>query len=327
MDPAASNAALGAGYRRWAETEARGSSAHYESWALAVAESPEVLDRIGALPTSKRQPNLVFAAARLRGAPTPPAHFVPWLIENWSEVAAIALTRATQTNEAARSAVLMVALSRISGPISLIELGASAGLCLIPDRYTYCYTMSDRETLLSATEGSGELTLECVVDGTEPPDRMPEIVWRAGLDLHPVDLSAPEESIWMETLIWPEHDDRRDRLRRAMELIRDNPPRIHAGDLTTDLLAIVADAPHNTTVVVMHSAVFAYLDAKAKAAAESVLAGLDVRRVSLEGVGVLPEVSARLPPQPSGKPGDFLLALDGVPLGYAAPHGGRFTAL
>lgn len=327
MNPASSTAALGDGYRQWAETEARGSSGQYESWAHAVASSPELLGLIGTLPTGKRQPNLVFAAARLVGAPKSAEDFALWLRANWSEVAAVALTRATQTNEAARCAVLMVALSRITGPISLIEVGASAGLCLIPDRYTYRYTVGSREILLAAREGFGELILECAVDGTEPPDHTPEIRWRAGLDLHPVDVTDPEDRLWVETLIWPEHDDRRVRLGRAMGLLRVDQPRIHAGDLTKDLPAIVADAPPNTTVVVMHSAVFAYLDAPAKAAAESVIAGLGVHRVSLEGVGVLPEVCARLPTEPRGNPGDFVLALDGVPLGYAAPHGGRFTAL
>lgn len=77
----------------------------------------------------------------------------------------------------------------------------------------------------------------------------------------------------------------------------------------------------------MHSAVFAYLDESARAAAESVISRRDARRVSLEGVRALPDVAARLPSKPVAKDGDFVLALDGVPLGYAAPHGGRFTAL
>lgn len=318
--------ALADGYRRWAEVEARDSSPQYESWAQAIASAPEALERIGALPIGKRQPNLVFAAARLNGAPAATSAFVAWILENWSLVEATALARATQTNEPARCAPLLVALSQLEGPISLIEVGASAGLCLIPDRYGYRFTHG-RTTRSLGPAGDGSLVIECAVEGTEAPARMPDIVWRAGLDLNPVDLSDADERSWMETLIWPEHAERRDRFRRAVDVLREDPPIIFEGDLVTELSALVARAPTDSTVVIMHSAVFAYLDDSARAAAESVISRLDARRVSLEGVQALPDVAARLPSRPVGKDGDFVLALDGVPLGYAAPHGGRFVAL
>jgi hypothetical protein len=50
-------------YRTFA-AEARGRSPRYEELALAVARDVRVLDFLAALPTAKRQPNLLFAAAR-----------------------------------------------------------------------------------------------------------------------------------------------------------------------------------------------------------------------------------------------------------------------
>ena len=49
------------------------------------------------------------------------------------------LPHATQTNEPARCAALLPLLARFPGPLTLIEVGASAGLCLHPDRYAYDY--------------------------------------------------------------------------------------------------------------------------------------------------------------------------------------------
>ena len=53
-------------------------------------------------------------------------------------------TRMTQTNEAARAAVLRPAFGRAAEligdkPMALVEIGTSAGLLLVPDRYRYRY--------------------------------------------------------------------------------------------------------------------------------------------------------------------------------------------
>ena len=58
-------------YRAFAE-DARGRSPLYESLARAVAGDEAILGFLGSLPPEKRQPNLLFAAARyLRGDARP----------------------------------------------------------------------------------------------------------------------------------------------------------------------------------------------------------------------------------------------------------------
>jgi hypothetical protein len=127
-------------YRRFAEEEARGRSPRYESFARGVAGDAEVLDFLASLPDEKRQPNLLLAAVRhLHGVAADWPRFRAALLDDCDAVRAVMLARSTQTNEPARSAVLLPVLSRLPQPIALIEVGASAGLCLLPDFYGYDY--------------------------------------------------------------------------------------------------------------------------------------------------------------------------------------------
>src|SRR5690606_8447977 len=92
---------------------------------------------IDTLPPGKRQPNLVLAAARWHGASGGYDDLRRVLLTRWHDVAATVRARATQTNEAGRCATLLPFLARLPQPLALLEVGASAGLCLLPDRYSY----------------------------------------------------------------------------------------------------------------------------------------------------------------------------------------------
>jgi hypothetical protein len=137
-------------------------------------------------------------------------------------------------------------------PLALIEVGASAGLCLLPDRYGYDY---GRATFL------GKPMLRCAVnDATPIPAALPQIVWRAGLDLNPVDLSDAAQIAWLETLIGPEQIERLANLRAAIKIAAANRPRIVEGDLLGDSFARLCDeAPKDATLVIFHTAVLAYV--------------------------------------------------------------------
>src|SRR5262245_13439255 len=127
-------------YRRFAIEEARGWSAVYEDLALAVAASPEILTFLAALPPDRRQPNLFLAAVRhLAGVPRDADHLREIVRQDSRRIRDVMLSRTTQTNEPARCAVLVPLLARLPEPLALIEVGASAGLCLLPDRYGYDY--------------------------------------------------------------------------------------------------------------------------------------------------------------------------------------------
>ena len=126
-------AGISAAYLRFTEEEARGRSALYDELARGVASDPLVIAFLLTLPKEKRQPNLLFAATRLlSGTPIGWGEFRRAVRENEDAIRAIMLKRSTQTNEPARCATLLPVLARLPQPLALIEVGASAGLCLIP---------------------------------------------------------------------------------------------------------------------------------------------------------------------------------------------------
>ncbi|WP_026127644.1 DUF2332 domain-containing protein, partial [Nocardiopsis lucentensis] len=230
-------------YEGFARHYAAGSSPSYARIALGVARDQRVLGLVMGLPAgNKRQPNLLLGAVRYLGGPVGDwPEFRDWLVENWDRVESVVLERATQTNEVRRCATLLPVLASLPGPLALVEVGASAGLCLYPDRYRYSY---DGGGLIGPADG--EVVLECATEGAVPvPERVPEVVWRAGIDLHPLDPGDAGDVRWLESLIWPGPREaaRRERLRAAARVAAGDPAWMVAGDLVESLPRVVAMAP------------------------------------------------------------------------------------
>lgn len=312
-------------YRRWAQLEAAGSSAVYERLAVAVARAVDVLELLQQVPEGKRQPNLLFGVLRFYDIPVQdPTVALGWLREHWPVVRAAVLARRTQTNEPARCATLLPALALLPEPLALIEVGASAGLCLLYDAWRYHYVGSSAD--MWSGPAASPLTLTCQVDGPLPlPERVPVIAWRAGLDLNPIDAADPDAQRWLQALVWPEHHERAERLRVALEVAATAPPRVERGDLLEDVGALVAQAPAGSTVVVAHSATLAYLDGRDRACFVSLLQDLGVHRLGAEGPRVLPQLAGL--PQESEVAGRFVISLDEQALALAHPHGRTLTWL
>lgn len=307
-------------------------SATYEALALGVADDRAVVALIDELPHPQRQVNLVFSAARLCDAPMGSyGVFRDWLIAHWPEVREVARTHATQTNEPGRDALLLPLLAALPQPLALLEVGASAGLCLYPDRYSYRYqgdgggdSHGDREgdrQVLDPPGGPSPVVLDCAITGPVPvPSTVPTVVWRAGIDLNPLNVTDDEDVAWLNALIWPEHDERRARLAAAVRLARADPPPIVRGDLLEELPALAASAPSDATLVVFHTAVLMYLDRAARERFVTTVRGLPGHWISNEGVEVTPGVAAGLPRMPRHS-SSFVLALDGEPRAFTQPHG------
>jgi hypothetical protein len=298
-------------YAEFAAREARGVSPVYERLSNAVSRDSEILALLDTLPSPKRQPNLLFGVVRLLGGPVEePGAFHDYTVANWPAIAAQLRVRATQTNEAGRCAVLLPVLAALPQPLALLEVGASAGLCLYPDRYGYRYG----EHLL----GTGEPVLDCAVTGTAPPARVPEVVWRAGLDLNPLDVTDPADVAWLEALIWPEHTHRRARLRAAASVAAAEPPLLVRGDLVDDLPALAAKAPAGATLVVFHTSMLYQVPVPRRMAFTEVVRELPGHWVANDAPDVLPYDG--LPAQP-GEAAYNVLALDGTPLAWTRGHG------
>ncbi|HKS02379.1 MAG TPA: DUF2332 domain-containing protein, partial [Arthrobacter sp.] len=184
-----------------------------------------------------------------------------------------------------------------------------------------------------ALSGSGSPSeppvLRCRTAGPVPlPDTLPEVVWRAGIDLNPLDVRNPDDVAWLEALIWPEQEFRRERLRQAIAVARKDPPLLVAGDLNEQLTALAARAPADATLVVFHSAVMGYLSAEGRARFRTTMQGLALGRgchwlsnegetviIQEDGSAVVPEMDAQR------LRGNFLLQHNGRPVAIAGPHG------
>ncbi|GAA3341684.1 DUF2332 domain-containing protein [Amorphoplanes nipponensis] len=302
-------------YADFAAREARTVSPTYERLADAVAADDELLARLGTLPPGKQQPNLLFGVARLLGGPVrDPAAFREWALAHWPVVEPQLRTRATQTNEPGRCAVLLPVLAALPQPLALLEVGAAAGLCLYPDRYAYRYG--------DHTVGAGEPVLDCAATGLAPPAARPRVVWRAGLDLNPLDVTDPADVAWLDALIWPEHAHRRARLRAAVAVAAADPPLLVRGDLVDDLPALAARAPAGATLVVLHTSVLYQVPRARREAFVARVTALPGHWVANESPEVLSHDTLPAPPDSARY---NVLALDGRPLAWTRSHGQAMT--
>ncbi|MCO8269456.1 DUF2332 domain-containing protein [Actinoplanes sp. TRM 88003] len=299
-------------YVDFAERQARDVSPTYERLARAVAGDPELLTLLDTVPEPKRQPNLLFGVVQWLAGPVDDYdRFRAFVTSQWARVAAQLRVRATQTNEIGRSALLLPVLAALPQPLALIEVGASAGLNLYPDKYSYRYG--------DGVLGQSGPLLDCAATGLTPPAALPQVVWRAGIDLNPLDITAPADRDWLEALIWPEHDHRRDRLRQAAAIAAADPPRLIRGDLVDELPALVAEAPGDATRVVFHTSMLYQVPLPRRRAFLALVGSLPVHWVAVEDPEVIEY--ADLPAPPGDGRHKNVLALDGKPLAWTEGHG------
>lgn len=119
-----------------------------------------------------------------------------------------------QTNEVRRAAALVAAghllTERFGLPIRMSELGASAGLNLMWDRFIL--TLGTHHY----GEADGVLTLAPDWEGPLPPKARPRITERRGVDLRPLNPARDADRLRLLCYLWPDQPDRLDRTRAAM---------------------------------------------------------------------------------------------------------------
>lgn len=306
-------------YLRFAEDELRDKSPLYDELCRGVASDAEIIEFLLTLPREKRQPNLLLAAARyLFGTPARWDQFRRAVLQGSDVLRTAMLARSTQTNEPGRCAVLLPILAGLPEPLALLEVGASAGLCLLPDCYAYDYAGA---ILGPEAQRLTPPVFSCTANAATPvPARLPRVVWRAGLDLKPVDLSDPGEVSWLEALVWPEQTDRLARLHAAIKIALEQRPRVVKGDLRSDLAALARAAPKDATLVIFHTAVLSYISpaAEREEFARSVGSLCDYW-IANETPWVFPDIAGRAGPE--GPKGSFLLSVNGIPAAWSDPHG------
>jgi hypothetical protein len=308
-------------YARFATEEAPGRSALYEEWARGVADDAEMREVLSRIPENRRQPPLVFAVTRLLGAPL--EGYPRWrdfVLRHADDVVAECSVRSLQTNEPLRLAALLPVLSEIDGPLALLELGAAAGLCLYPDRYSYRFVGEDGHVRAALDSPSGQSTvvLTSRVTGPLPWMRLPEVVWRAGIDLAPLDVAEEGDRRWLRGLVWPGESGREERIEAAATIAAADPPRLVAGDALAQLDALAAQAPSDATLVITTPGVLVHIPRAHRAALVERIGELSARWITIDPPGLLdiwtPAVDATTWP-------GFVVALDGEVRASADPLG------
>ncbi len=205
------------------------------------------------------------------------------------------LAHPPQTNEVARSAILYPGLMQIAAetglPLSIYEIGCSAGLNLIPDRYAY--RLGD----VRAGQAGSPVVLAPDWLGAAPGGVDPDIVSRQGCDRNVLDVTDAVHAERIVSYVWPDQADRINRVMAALKLACIDPPRVDQADAGDWIETVIADdATSGITRVVLHSIAFQYFPetvqrritarietAGAMATADTPLAWLSFEQFETEG--------------------------------------------
>lgn len=177
---------------------------------------------------------------------------------------------AVQTNEVRRSWLLLPGFLWGSDgrPLQLVELGASGGLNLLWDRYRYVYA--------HGTWGREEAPLTLM--GPESPkvpgellERDVRIARRIGIDRSPIHVTTEDGALLLQCYVWPDQPERLERMRRAIDVVRTDPPELVAGDFLELLPGVLADRSPDARTIVFHSMATEYVEDADYARLESAL--------------------------------------------------------
>jgi hypothetical protein len=303
-------------FRGFAAVVERDGGTTYPAICRSVADDDDLLSLLAGAPLPQRRPLLLLAAvhflllsgsehhlaafydtvAVVRGIPAGPpprddvaAVFTDFCHVHRAEIERLVATRSTQTNEVGRCSALLPCLCLIASlyewnePLSLLDLGTSAGLNLLFDDYAYTYQSAEGGAVRTAGAIDAAVSLECSVrdDVTSLPDlRLPVMAERVGLDLSPVNPFSDDEALWLLACQWPDNPGRFGRLRAALANVRAvaHPPRLERGDMLNDMPRVAASMPGAGPLVVFHSWVAAYLSEQEQRSLSEQVAGLDAHR-------------------------------------------------
>lgn len=170
-----------------------------------------------------------------------------------------------QTNEAGRSsnfiaAMLWLADRGLPPLFDCLEIGSSAGINLMIDRYHY--------ELAGVHVGPrpGAMAFTPEWHGNHPPQHAIAFAGLKGCDVAPVDLTDPAQALRLKAYIWPEHHIRFARMAAAIAAATEERPQlVHANAADFIEAELMRPQAEGTTRVLMHSIVWQYVPADQQA--------------------------------------------------------------
>jgi hypothetical protein len=306
-------------WRWFAEHQFRGYSPIYERIADAVAGDREVLELLREAPPAAHLPPAPLGAVRYllldgldhplgevyggRSDADPGPLFLDLCRAERGDLLALLETRRVQTNDCGRSAILGPAITwvakRLPGPYGLVDVGASAGINLLCDRFRLDYGRFGGTGPAEST-----VRIRCDVTGGDPPiaDRLPALAARVGIDLSPIDLSAPADARWLLACVWPD-TGRAERVEASIRLAQEDPPKVVAGRANAVLPSVLAGLPADATAIVTTTWAFGYFSLAERAEFVDLLRTESRRRrivwVSAEGAGTVDALAGLAAADPS----------------------------
>ncbi len=319
-------ASLAQNFRVFASADCAGEPL-YAALSREIASDRNILELLLEAPYPQRRPVLLFAATHdllLAGVEHPLSRFYRSVTDD-AEVRGLASMsvehafaafadfcgqrrdallaslreRTTQTNEVGRCAGLRLLLAGLDRdtPIALIDVGCSAGLNLLVDRYRFSYRLNDKSVRAVGPESPVEIAAMFEADAF-PFGRaaMPAIVERCGIDLAPLDVHDARDARWLRACVWPSDVERHARLAGSIAIARDASIELHRGDATDRLTAIVDRLDRDVRPVVFHSWVVSYFERAARTQFVEAVRAIVIERdgvwISAESAGVVPGLDA-----------------------------------
>jgi len=242
-----------------------------------LQRDPELLRLAASAQEKAALPNLFFAAVHLlllKGEHHQLAAFYPslnnssqhydyvypyfrnFVLEHLEDIRETLMAHSVQTNEVGRCAVLVPAFELVAAqtkrqPLTMIEIGSSAGLTSLWDRYYYHYGEG-----LECGDRNSQVKIECSLRGNMRPPipgQLPKVASRTGIDLLPIDVNDAENVQWLRALVWPDNQKRARQLEHAIRLAQQAPPRIVTGNALDLLPNLIDKTPDKASLCIYHS--------------------------------------------------------------------------
>jgi hypothetical protein len=307
----------------FAGSQGPGRSAVYAALTAGIVADDQLCGLLLDAPSEQRRPSLLFAAVNYLLAADPgaplteyyPIHggqrpvddqlvpaFAEFCADHRDALAALMRARFTQTNDVRRCVALRLGLAHVrrhwAGAIALVEIGASAGLNLLVDRYAY--DVGGHRSGPTAAAVTISCALRGGVTAGDPLGPVPVVTHRLGVDRVPLDVSSPDARAWLEAFVWPEQVDELVTLRGALDLAATTGlARVVAGDAITDTARLIRSLPGTEPVVVFTASLLSYLTGNERHAFADQLRRAALRRplawVFAEAPALLPAAGTDIP--------------------------------